>query len=203
MVDMSSRAYLESLANTYNSFYHRPSVFNGLPSPGAIALGRLLAPGATVLDWGCGSGRNTLYLADMGCCITGLDLAPQALNLAEAAARTSGLADSVRLVRGGMSLSKLPGQFDAVLLSFLLNHFDPPESDHIIAAATARLGRGGRLLIEAYVRPRAKGQRGYFPRNQEEIEEAMIELGLLPESLLTYELYPYTDVAAVIARRIR
>lgn len=44
----------------------------------------LLAPGATVLDVACGSGRHMRWFAGRGCSVTGVDRSPEAVEAARA-----------------------------------------------------------------------------------------------------------------------
>lgn len=50
-----------------------------------------LAPGASILDVGCGTGRHSLVLAKLGFQVTGVDISPDMLAIAEAARQESGL----------------------------------------------------------------------------------------------------------------
>ena len=43
---------------------------------------KIIRPGETILDLGCGGGESSLMLADFGCQVIGLDAAPTALELA-------------------------------------------------------------------------------------------------------------------------
>ena len=55
-----------------------------------------LCPGARVLDLGCGSGRNSLYLAERGLAVTGVDISSIAIAQAENKAEARGLTVSFR-----------------------------------------------------------------------------------------------------------
>jgi 2-polyprenyl-3-methyl-5-hydroxy-6-metoxy-1,4-benzoquinol methylase len=48
------------------------------------AIRKLVPPGSTVLDYGCGTGRTTLDLLRRGCTVTACDISPNMLALAEA-----------------------------------------------------------------------------------------------------------------------
>lgn len=54
------------------------------------AIRPFIPNGATVLDYGCGSGRTTLDLLRRGCQVTAYDLSPAMLALAEAQAQRNG-----------------------------------------------------------------------------------------------------------------
>lgn len=85
-----------------------------------------MAPGARVLDAGCGTGRNLVYLAACGLPVVGVDLDDE--RLAEARARFAGQ-PGVRFERG--DLGDLPfddASFDVVLCNAVL-HFAPSPDD--------------------------------------------------------------------------
>jgi SAM-dependent methyltransferase len=67
------------------------------------ALGRHFAPGARLLELGCGTGEDTLALAARGHTLVACDPAPQMLARAEAKLGAEGRAAAVRFVRGGAS----------------------------------------------------------------------------------------------------
>ncbi|MDH3731461.1 MAG: class I SAM-dependent methyltransferase [Acidimicrobiia bacterium] len=82
------------------------------------ALG--LQPGHAVLDLGCGPGKYTLAMADLGLAVEGLDLTPALLDelTAEAPDIPVHLADAAALP------SSLHGRFDAVTGFFFLHHLE-------------------------------------------------------------------------------
>lgn len=51
----------------------------GPASPWVVRWSHLLAPGASVLDIACGSGRHMKWLANLGHQVTGIDRSPEAL----------------------------------------------------------------------------------------------------------------------------
>lgn len=53
-------------------------------------LGYRIPPGASVLDAGCGQGRNALYLSQAGFAVCGCDLSPVAVQVARAQALQAG-----------------------------------------------------------------------------------------------------------------
>jgi len=72
-----------------------------------------LAPGASILDVGCGTGRHSIELARRGYSLTGVDLSAQMLAQAAAAANASGV--HVEWVRADATRFSLPNQFDAAI----------------------------------------------------------------------------------------
>jgi len=63
---------------------------------------------------GCGTGDHALMAAGMGLDVTGIDLAPAAIAVAEAKARDGGLTARF-LVSNAVELTSVDGQFDTVL----------------------------------------------------------------------------------------
>ncbi len=59
-----------------------------VPSPWLLRWAHLLAPGATVLDVACGSGRHTRWLAERGCRVTAVDRDAAAIAALDGVAET-------------------------------------------------------------------------------------------------------------------
>lgn len=71
-----------------------------------------------VLDLGCGTGAESVYLAQQGFEVVGVDYSRVALQRAQAAARQHGVAESCRFVYGDISSYPIPGvdgTFDVIL----------------------------------------------------------------------------------------
>ena len=94
--------------------------------PGAFEEERVIAllrnpQGLTILDAGCGTGRNSIMLCRAGATVYGIDQSPEMILKARSTFSTLGL--SCTLNTG--TLDKLPyrsGFFDAVLCSAVLDH---------------------------------------------------------------------------------
>src|SRR5262245_25529918 len=67
-----------------------------------------------VLDLGCGTGENTLFLAGKGLEVTGLDRVPAAIEQAKAKAQERGLSATF-VVGDALNLAKLRKTYDTVL----------------------------------------------------------------------------------------
>jgi SAM-dependent methyltransferase len=72
-----------------------------------------LAPGAAVLDIGCGTGRHSVELARRGYRVTGVDISPGMLAQARQAAESAGV--EVEWVQADATQYRAPAQFDAAL----------------------------------------------------------------------------------------
>lgn len=98
----------------------------GRPQPALQALADANAISGRVLDAGCGTGEHTLMAAGLGCDATGIDLATNALAIAEQKARDRGL--TTRFLRhDARQVADLGETFDTVLdcgLSHLFHDTD-------------------------------------------------------------------------------
>lgn len=87
---------------------------------------RLLGPlrGKTVIDVGCGDGRDTVLLAKLGAArVTGVDLSPGAIALAQRRAEVDGVADRVDFVCAPVETAQIAdGSYDIVWCNAILHH---------------------------------------------------------------------------------
>lgn len=122
-----------------------PSQAASAPSPWIARFAALIAPGATVLDLACGSGRHARYLAARGARVTAVD---------RDAAAIEALAAS-RIVEA--QLADLEGgpwpfdgaQFDAIVVTHYLHR---PRFAALLAALAPR----GLLLYETFAQGQAR-----------------------------------------------
>lgn len=102
-----------------------------------------------VLDLGCGSGDNDVFLAQQGFDVVGIDFTPIALRRAEKRIADAGVGDRVRLLAGDVTDPELlagePG-FDLVLDFGTLDDMKP-EGRAAMAANIHRLARPGAAFV--------------------------------------------------------
>lgn len=99
-----------------------------------------LAPGATVLELGCGTGLLAHRLLEFGCVVTGVD------NAAEMLAHVS---PDVRRVHADIEALRLDERFDVVLLpSGLVNHADGRVRRAFVAAAARHVAPHGEMILK-------------------------------------------------------
>jgi ubiquinone/menaquinone biosynthesis C-methylase UbiE len=110
-----------------------------------------LAPGATVVDVGCGTGTLAIALAADGVEVIGVDGDAEVLALAHAKAG----ADRVQWRKGLATALPLSGaSADRVVMSLLLHHLEPAGKRTALAEAIRVLAPGGRLHVADWGRPR-------------------------------------------------
>jgi len=98
--------------------------------------------GSTVLDAGCGAGRNARYLAGAGLRVTAIDRSVGMVRRARAEGVPAGIA----------TIEHLPfvaGAFDAAVCTSVLEYLDAPTAQAAVAEVQRVLRPGGRLLVVA------------------------------------------------------
>jgi ubiquinone/menaquinone biosynthesis C-methylase UbiE len=119
----------------------------GRPATKALAEALAPAPGARLLDVGCGIGGTARYLAAArAVSVEGVDLTPEFVELGQALTRELGMAGQVRLRLGtALALPFAAESFDAaVMLHVGMNIADKPAAFAGIARA---LKPGGRFAV--------------------------------------------------------
>jgi demethylmenaquinone methyltransferase/2-methoxy-6-polyprenyl-1,4-benzoquinol methylase len=125
----------------------------------ALAAAAAPAPGARVLEIGCGTGSLTALLAARGARVTALDQNPEMLERARARLRSAGEAVTW-LERTASEIDALPAAgFDAVVLSLSLSEMSTSERGFVLRESLRRLAAGGILAAGDEVRPRRRLQR--------------------------------------------
>ena len=135
-----------------------------------------LEPPARILDLACGHGRHSIELARRGFDVTGYDLSPRSLELAQAAAEQAGV--GLKLVQGDMRHLPYVEQFDAVVNLFTaFGYFEQEEeNEHVLGHVERALVPGGRFLIDTI---NLLGlARRFTPRIWEEREGGAVMLAL-------------------------
>lgn len=108
-----------------------------------------LAPGAA-LDVGCGTGDSSLYLAQHGWQVTGVDFVPKALDKAHAKARAANLPiDFVQADVTHLSAAGIDTKFQLIVDNGCLHGMSDGDRDLYVQEITAAAAPGARLLIVA------------------------------------------------------
>jgi SAM-dependent methyltransferase len=119
-----------------------------------VAFYRALAArdGGPVLEYGCGSGRITVPIAEQGVQIVGVDQASEMLDRFRDRLRKlpPEVAQRIRLVRGDMRATRLKSRFSLVLCTFntFLHLYDRSDVERFLARVRTHLRRGGRFVFD-------------------------------------------------------
>jgi SAM-dependent methyltransferase len=114
----------------------------------ALYLGFAERTGGPLIELGCGTGRLTLPLAQAGYDITGVDMSPRMLEVAQAKVDQADLGDQVTLLLADMREVQLPQRYRLAFIainSFM--HLTTPEDQLAALQAWRRLLLPGGLLI--------------------------------------------------------
>jgi SAM-dependent methyltransferase len=98
----------------------------GGPQPAIVRAAEAGRVVGLVLDVGCGTGENALYLASRGHAVIGLDASPTAVERARAKAAARALPNAQFHVWDALQLGRLRKSFDTVVDSGLFHVFDRP-----------------------------------------------------------------------------
>lgn len=112
--------------------------FEALADAGAIA--------GPVLDAGCGTGENALFLAARGFEVVGVDAVEAAVAAARRKALARGLEAEFR-VHDALALEGLGRRFATVVDSGLFHTFDDRERGRFVTSLAAALTLGGRYYV--------------------------------------------------------
>ncbi len=147
-----SRAAFDGAAASYDDDFTRSAV--GRLQREAVhryLLRRVVAGDESVLELGCGTGEDALFLARQGCRVRATDASPLMLGQAGEKARAAGLAGRVRLER--LDLTAPPadlagGPFDLVFSNFgALNCLSREQLARLGHAAAGWVRPGGRAVL--------------------------------------------------------
>ena len=128
-----------------------------------------IAPGR-VLDLGCGSGRDAVYLARRGHEVVAVDLLPDALAMAEQLASRMGVAIQCRRMDLRKQRPPVDEAFDAILMVRFLER-------SLFPWMAAALRPGGLLILETFARDIPRGCPPRAPRWKLAPQEALRSLG--------------------------
>ncbi|HXI03696.1 MAG TPA: methyltransferase domain-containing protein [Candidatus Saccharimonadales bacterium] len=180
------------MPNAFRNVYEdeeRARAYAGLAFPGTYYLAfrdipslvRRHVGGTRALDFGCGAGRSSRFLRDLGLSVVGVDIAAAML---EEARRRDPAADYRQV--GAGDLRVLEGMsFDLVLAAFTFDNI-PTDAEKAASLAAIRnvLAPGGRLVIivsspEIYIHEWTSFSTRDFPENREARDGDRVRITML------------------------
>ncbi|HEC23112.1 MAG TPA: class I SAM-dependent methyltransferase [Chloroflexi bacterium] len=142
----------------------------GITPPEIVALieDEKLPPGRAI-DLGCGTGTTSIYLAQHGWQVVGIDFIPKPIRRARQKAQRAGVADRTRFIVGDVTKLQhldLGEPFD-LAIDIGCSHGLSPEARTAYARALGQIVRPGGLFMLYTFRPTPERPRGLEP---EEVE---------------------------------
>lgn len=118
----------------------------GAPQPAFVRLAETAAFEGPVLDAGCGTGENALFVAARGVRVLGIDVAGTALAMARAKAAERGIAAEFA-TGDALALDRLGRRFRTVLDCGLFHTFDAEERPRYVASLASVTEPGAMLYV--------------------------------------------------------
>lgn len=134
---------VNNAAEHWNSAYENRSApwIIDQPQPEIVSLEQTGRITGTVLDIGCGTGENTIYLAERGYDVLGIDISPPAID----AARRNASERGVPFARFAVADALQPGEstYDTIMDSALFHIFDDHGRGAYVESLRALCKSGG------------------------------------------------------------
>lgn len=166
----------------WNDLYaERDRIWSGHPNAALVRVVADLPPGHA-LDLGCGEGGDTVWLAEQGWRVTGVDISATALARARAAAAERAL-DRVDWAQADLADWEPPAAYDLVSACFLHSPVDFPR-EAVLRRAAAAVAPGGHLLLVGHAASPP------WSRHQHDGDHAHPELPTLAEEIAALALDP-------------
>jgi SAM-dependent methyltransferase len=129
------------------SYRYGPAPWDiGKPQPAIVRLASKGGFAGTVLDAGCGTGENALYIASLGLQVLGVDVAETALAMARAKAEERAIEAEFEMA-DAFQLERLGRMFETVLDCGLFHTFDDDERQGYVASLTSVTESDGALYV--------------------------------------------------------
>lgn len=103
--------------------------------------------GQSVLDAGCNDGENSMLLARFGASVTGIDISPKSIELANRRAALEGVSGSARFLCSPLETAELPdNSFDIIWCHSFLHHVIE-ELPLVLGKLTGWVKPGGKMVF--------------------------------------------------------
>jgi cyclopropane fatty-acyl-phospholipid synthase-like methyltransferase len=127
----------------------------------------------SVLDVGCGTGENALFLAERGHRVTGIDFLEKPIAEAKTKAQARGL-QATFLVMDALHLDDIPEVFDSVIDCGLFHVFSDEDRQRYVQGLASVVKPGGSLIVLCFS---DKEPPGDGPRrvSQQDLKDVFVE----------------------------
>jgi SAM-dependent methyltransferase len=150
----------------------------------------------TILDIGCGRGRHSLFLAEMGFDVTATDISPQGIEQLEKEAKLRKLDGKIKtLVCDMLELPFENDSFDCILGFLSITHTDYPGLKKLISKIYSMLKKSGRL----YVTFNSKNSPAFLEKSNVKIDGYTIIKTEGLEKDIPHTYLDYEDVIKLLA----
>lgn len=152
------------------SYHDGPAPWDtGRPQPAIVRLASAGGFAGAVLDAGCGTGENALYVASLGLPVLGVDVAETALAIARVKAGDRGIGVEFAAA-DALHMERLGRRFETVLDCGLFHTFDGDERPGYVASLASVTEHDGTLYVLCFsdIGPGT----GPHPVSQEELRAA-------------------------------
>jgi 2-polyprenyl-3-methyl-5-hydroxy-6-metoxy-1,4-benzoquinol methylase len=113
----------------------------------SAAMKKYIKPGSKVIDWGCGPGVFSIYLAENGCSVIGIDGSENMVNIGRKAAEEKNLSQ-ISFENRLFPLTEVPAEWkgqDAVISSSVLEYI--PEIDKTVQQIAQLVAPNGYFIV--------------------------------------------------------
>ncbi|HEY3870318.1 MAG TPA: class I SAM-dependent methyltransferase [Actinocrinis sp.] len=154
------------------SYHDGPAPWDiGAPQPAVVRMASDGAFTGTVLDAGCGTGENTLHIAELGLSVLGIDVAETAVAMARGSAAERGIGAEFAAA-DAFRLEDLGRTFDTVLDCALFHTCDTDERMRYAASLASVTRHVGMLYVLCFSDEGPETDIGPHPVSREELRAA-------------------------------
>jgi 2-polyprenyl-6-hydroxyphenyl methylase/3-demethylubiquinone-9 3-methyltransferase len=177
--------------------------------------------GKAVLEYGCGGGYFTVWMAKRGATVTAIELNPKAIGAVNFYAAQEGVAERVRVVEGDAERDTVPGSYDFVFAKDIIEHLDDdgpffrrlaeqlrPEGCTYIATQN---DHSLNYLLEGAYERLYQGNAGWYGwdrthrrfYNASLLARRLTQVGIVPERWGSSYLFPWRFVTRRLTGKVR
>jgi len=120
-----------------------------------------IGAGERVLDIGCGTGDQAVYLAKTGAIVAGIDISPQMIDIALKKQKREKL-DVYFQAADAVKLPFLEPVFDVALISLALHEIESKKRNEVLSEMKRVVKKGGRLIFVDFNFPLPKSITSFF-----------------------------------------